>query len=1108
MFPDTLLLTHVCVYMCLNELAVHVVNKWLQDSVQELGKASVVLGLAFWITEQPRIESNSGINFSAAMDSVPFLREMTVERWQGRGPRRASRAAATASTGVTGHYTKLDKAVEVVGSGSSSVHGSSDRDDYLYLLAAVEAAKGNMESFTYVLTEIEKAIHAANSHQDSVKPRQLLLDLRGQLEDVMCSTKGRIVNELVLAPFGCQLVWHGDRKDSIDVTECAAESPERTDQDEGEGVAEDVVEAEREGEYRERDYTNSSADSVPSLNTSMIPVTGSPAVSSMPALSDLPLGSDSNPIPVQIAASPTPTPTRTPASTPVPIPSRSPTAFPLPTLIPEIYTHGILDEATIKTFNSVNNGFYRDSKPADKPYKASPSNGTGAPTPTRTPLPPFPSTPLPPFPSTSLPPSPSTPQPPFPSTPLLPSPPTLSRTPTRVSAEDESPEAVAQRMDPLIKRFRLKYGLAVSAPAAMPHSDMAGHTPHTQGSSTTATPTKFSRYLSPEVWKPQSPNSQTPGHCPPSPTSHHPSPVPPKGYLGSFVASSEVAKTQVQVKSLRTVRSGDGSREGVRKWEGSVASELLGGVRHPRSPGVSREAYTTHQTEPQLALSENTSSGCSMEFLTGEQDSSDVEEGEDLDRELIDYRMKHSDHDIPMGSARPMTHTYVDADAPISALAPAIATGTSASRLGLGPRIPEGPLAASRERESVHLNYDNAYHNSDSATHITDVQAAQMSSFKMGDQLRMNIDALRSIEGAVAGLSNRAKKGVDDEVDRYTSSRPYFTMPDGAHNSNRNDQGPSPRSLNMRASQSMSFNASSAPSSPAPRVHPSIHISPSFGFTNSYAEPVPFGRCRSSKTLTHAALDLREKDNEALNLSQRSSVAADELVVPSPFFRRSKGFITSLSSSSCPSSPAIISTLLNGTIRSRDRDRERELVASPENARVYSASKAASIDTSSSIYSSSFIIPEGNSPGGAYSLVHASPKGPENTPYFDPRFSAPPSPSPCPTESPSNQPPNDHTDPSFLSVNKRRESLNRLNIEFQHQMAASALSSAVRKTPPASIDIRGYNSEAAMAVKARLATPLRGRKSVETVSGEMAERFRTSFTEPSIPLCVIVGEHV
>ena len=1083
---NVIVFTHVRVYD-FNELAVHVVNKWLKDSVQELGKASVVLGLAFWITEQPKIESNSGINFSAAMDSVPFLREMTVERWQGRGPRRASKAAATASMGVTGHYTKLDKALEVVGSGSSSVQGSSDRDDYLYLLAAVEAAKGNMESFTYVLTEIERAIHAANGHQDSVKPRQLLLDLRGQLEDVMCSTKGRIVNELVLAPFGCQLVWNGDRKDSIDVkseTECVAESRERTEQ--GEGEVDD--EAETEGEYR--DYTNSTADSVPSLDTSMIPVTGSPTTSSKPARPDLSLGSDSNPSPVQIAASPAPTPSRTPVSTP--IPTRSPIAFPLPTVIPEIYTHGMLDEETMKTFHAVNNGLYRDSKPADKLYKASPSYGTGAPTP-----PPTPPTSLPPFPSTSLPPSPSTP--------LLPSSPTPSRTPTRVSAEDESPEAVAKRMDPLIKRFRLKYGLPVSAPTPMPHADMARHTPPTQGSSTTATPTKFGPYLSPEVWKPQSLNSQSPGHYPPSSLPHHPSPVPLKGYLGSFVASSEVTKMQGQVKSLRTVRP-DSSRESVRIREASMASDLLGGMRPSRSPGVSREGYTTYQTEPQLALSENTSSGCSMEFLTGEQDASDVDEGEDLEREQYDHRMKYSDHDIPMGSARPMTHTNIDTDAPISGLHPASATGTFAS---LGPRIPEGPLAASRERESAYLHHDHANLHSDSAMHIADTRAAQMSSFKIGDQLRKNVDALRSVEGAVAGLSNRAVKGVDDEVDRFSSSRPFFIELDGTHSSNRNDQGSSPRSLNMRVSQSTSFNAISAPSSPAPRVHPSIHISPSFGFTNSYAEPVPFGRFKSSKTLTHAALDLREKDTEGLNLSQRSSLAGDELVVPSPSFRRAKGFITSPSAPSCPSSPAIISTLLNGGLRSKDRDgdRERGLMASPENVRSFSASKAASIDTSSISYSSSFIIPEGNSPGGAYSLVHASPKMSQSTPYFDPRFSAPPSPSPCPTESPSNQPPNDHIDPSLLSVNKRRESLNRLNIEFQHQMAASATSSAVRKTPPASIDIRGYNSEAAMAVKARLATPLRGRKSVETVAGEMAERFRT-FTEPSMPVCVIVGEHV
>ena len=65
--------------MRLNGLAVHVVNKWLKDSVQELGKASVVLGLAFWMTEQPHLEYDSHINFSAAINRIAFLREATLE---------------------------------------------------------------------------------------------------------------------------------------------------------------------------------------------------------------------------------------------------------------------------------------------------------------------------------------------------------------------------------------------------------------------------------------------------------------------------------------------------------------------------------------------------------------------------------------------------------------------------------------------------------------------------------------------------------------------------------------------------------------------------------------------------------------------------------------------------------------------------------------------------------------------------------------------------------------------------------------------------------------------------------------------------------------------
>ena len=60
------------------------VNKWLSESVQELGRAAVILGLAFWMTEQPSLEHNSHLNFSSAMDRIPFLREMNDKGRRGR----------------------------------------------------------------------------------------------------------------------------------------------------------------------------------------------------------------------------------------------------------------------------------------------------------------------------------------------------------------------------------------------------------------------------------------------------------------------------------------------------------------------------------------------------------------------------------------------------------------------------------------------------------------------------------------------------------------------------------------------------------------------------------------------------------------------------------------------------------------------------------------------------------------------------------------------------------------------------------------------------------------------------------------------------------------
>ena len=1065
-----------------------VVNKWLQDSVQELGKASVVLGLAFWITEQPRIESNSGINFSAAMDSVPFLREMTAERCQGRGPRRASRGAATASIGVTGHTSKLDKALEVVASGTSSVHGSSDRDDYLYLLAAVEAAKGNMESFTYVLTEIEKAVHLANRHrQDSVKPRQILLDLREQLEDIMCSTKGRIVNELVLAPFGCQLVWHGDQKDIVDekiTTVCVEESPGPSEQSEIEGVDEDEDKGEEEckGGDEYRDFTNSSTDSVTTLEMSMIPLTGSPtpSVSSKPSYTDMSQGSYQTVRPVLTVIDPVPTPAPVPVSSTTPTPSPAFATTSIPALIPEIYTHDMLDEETIKTINALNNGFYRDSRASEKPCKASPSYGTGAP-------------------STS-------------------SPPTAPRTPTRVSAENDTPQVVAQHMDPLIQRFRLKYGLAVFPPAAVPHSDMAGmagHTSITQGPITTMFQTNFGRFSSPEVLKTQPPNTQSQGNgngqshsngddhgsgiFPPSPPPFNPSPVSQKGYFGSFVASPEITKMQMQLRNLCTPKPFDGISEKVRKGTSSFISEVSYGApaRPFRSPGVSKEGNISQQTAPQLALSENSSSGCSIEFLTGEHVATDIIKEEDSVKEMFGHKSINSGHEILLGRSKPLnspSHTRADTHA----AATSHSTPTSGSR----PRIPEGSPLASRKKDSNFLDYDDIYHNSDTAIYTTDAQAAHVSSFKKGNQIRESMDTLKSFEGTAMSASSRLGKGVDNESDRFSSSRPFYTELDTAPHNNRSEVASSPSSSTMRVPQSSS-NAAPDASSPVLRIRPSIHISPSFGFTNSYSEPVPLGRCKSSKTLTHAPIDINDKDKDSLDMSRKSSIAGDEMIVPSPSFKKTKGPITFPAASTCPSSPAIISTL-----------RSRILVTSPEIAKVSSLSKAASIDTyTSNPMRNSFVMPEGNSPGGPFRAMHGSPGASKNMPCFDLRFSAPPSPSPPsprPTESPSNRLPSEYPDSSFVSVNKRRESIDRLHIEFQNQIAASALSSSARKAPAASIDIRGYNSEAAMAVKARLATPAtpaRRRYSIEAVSAEIADRLRT-LSEPSLPLCLVVGELV
>ena len=250
-------------------------NKWLHDSVQELGRASVVLGLAFWMSERPSLDPDSQQNFSKAMDRIPFLREITIskraerERSRERSPspyahRGSNRSVTTISesnisprlspqspgkyddhhvkeksssehwVGGRGHPARLDSALEAIAQGGSDLPGSRDRDDFFYLLAAVEAAKGNMEAFAAVLNDIERAVVMASSHHNEhLTPQQVLTSLRRKLEDIMRGVKGRMVNELVLTPFGCQLIWLDDETVQDDIPESPYKKREHRNSNKG-----------------------------------------------------------------------------------------------------------------------------------------------------------------------------------------------------------------------------------------------------------------------------------------------------------------------------------------------------------------------------------------------------------------------------------------------------------------------------------------------------------------------------------------------------------------------------------------------------------------------------------------------------------------------------------------------------------------------------------------------------------------------------------------------------------------------------------------------------------------------------------------------------------
>ena len=245
------------------------------------------------MTEQKSLEENSQINFSNAMDRIPFLREINVTknkdnnyyRNDDNNDNNKSRSSSRERNnhfhnlsniknkfdgekssnenwiGGRSHPSKVESALEFLAiSASNSINfeisstktqnsilksnigtpsnindnsnngnnniknnnsnqikskGEQEKDNFFYLLAAVEAAKGNMEAFAYVLSDIEQAVIRANKlknqqNKNKFNSLQILEYLRSDLEDVMCSKRGRVVNELVLTPFGCQLICHND----------------------------------------------------------------------------------------------------------------------------------------------------------------------------------------------------------------------------------------------------------------------------------------------------------------------------------------------------------------------------------------------------------------------------------------------------------------------------------------------------------------------------------------------------------------------------------------------------------------------------------------------------------------------------------------------------------------------------------------------------------------------------------------------------------------------------------------------------------------------------------------------------------------------------------
>lgn len=156
------------------------------------------------MSEQPSLGSDATVNFAEAVDLVPFLRgkdpDLSVER------RSMSKIVEE-----KGPFARVDASLDEVAAGVRSGEGDGEVQEGLEI--AVENMKDSMLAFTSVLREIEDAIlRAIDPNNDGVAAVKAL---RKSLEDIMYTPRGHQLNEHVLVPFACELVWTQEKGQRI-----------------------------------------------------------------------------------------------------------------------------------------------------------------------------------------------------------------------------------------------------------------------------------------------------------------------------------------------------------------------------------------------------------------------------------------------------------------------------------------------------------------------------------------------------------------------------------------------------------------------------------------------------------------------------------------------------------------------------------------------------------------------------------------------------------------------------------------------------------------------------------------------------------------------------